>query len=132
MRLAHGVEVETACPPELAVITNRELMEQALVNVADNAAKYTLAGRITIEGRAADEGAEIVVTDTGPGIPRSSRPACSTVSTARARAPKASAWDSQPSGPLDALDGRLEVESKVGVGTTVRMHVPRVANLVDP
>ena len=69
MRPAHGVEVETTCPPELAVITNRELMEQALVNVADNAAKYTLAGRITIEGRAADEGAEIVVTDTGPGIP---------------------------------------------------------------
>ena len=69
MRPAHGVEVETSLRPELAVITNRELMEQALVNVADNAAKYTLAGRITIEGRAADEGAEIVVTDTGPGIP---------------------------------------------------------------
>jgi signal transduction histidine kinase len=129
----HGVEVKTVCPPELAVITNRELVEQALINVVENAAKYTLHGRITIEGRAAAEGAEVVVTDTGPGIPsdqhtrvldRFYRAGSSSEGFGLGFAIVRSA--------LDALDGRLELESKVGVGTTVRIHLPRVANLVDP
>lgn len=45
------------------------LIEQALVNLVDNAIKYSDEGaRVSIEVRGSAEGMEIAVSDTGPGI----------------------------------------------------------------
>ena len=64
-----GVEVAVECPPGLSVLADRELVEQALLNLAVNAAKHTERGRILLAAeRLADRSAAIEVRDSGPGI----------------------------------------------------------------
>ena len=41
-----GVDLAVSCPADAAVVTNRELVDHALFNVASNATKYTNTGRI--------------------------------------------------------------------------------------
>ncbi|HKY60301.1 MAG TPA: ATP-binding protein [Gemmatimonadota bacterium] len=49
---------------------DRGLMRQALANLLENAVKYCREGdRIEISARSAEGGAELAVSDTGPGIP---------------------------------------------------------------
>jgi two-component system, OmpR family, phosphate regulon sensor histidine kinase PhoR len=133
LRPADGVEVRVTCQAETAVVTNRELVEQALVNVAENAAKYTMSGRIELEGTVADGTVEMVVRDTGPGIPIPEQ------SLVLDRFYRASANGSDGFGlgfaivrsAVDALDGRLELESEPGVGTVVSIRLPRAVSLVE-
>lgn len=133
LRPVAGVDVVVECPSDLAVITNRELMEQALVNVAENAAKYTLGGRIVLEGRADGEAVEIVVSDTGPGIPTAEQPHV----VERFYRGERNGADGFGLGfaivrsALEALDGELQFESHEGVGTAVRMRLPRAVSLVE-
>ncbi len=65
---AKGIALEVEVPAGLLVRADARALEQVLVNLVDNAVKYTAAGRVAI--RAAREGpsAEIAVSDTGPGI----------------------------------------------------------------
>lgn len=133
LRAAPGVEVAVECPSDLAVITNRELMEQALVNVAENAAKYTLVGKIVLEGRTVGEGAELVVSDTGPGIPAEDQANV----LDRFYRVEGNGADGFGLGfaivqsALEALDGELDIESQPRSGTVVRMRLPRAVNLVE-
>jgi two-component system phosphate regulon sensor histidine kinase PhoR len=63
-----GVAVHVDCPGDLAALTNRDLLEQALENLAENAAKFTREGEIVLSAATAPEGeVSIVVSDTGPG-----------------------------------------------------------------
>jgi signal transduction histidine kinase len=66
----------TAEPPveDASVPADRDLLFQALANLADNAIKYTPAGgQVTVSLRRADGGAEIAIADSGPGIPPDQR-----------------------------------------------------------
>jgi PAS domain S-box-containing protein len=64
-----GIEVRVECLPSLAVLANRDLVEQALSNLAANSAKYTNAGEIRVGARELPVGSvEIEVADTGPGM----------------------------------------------------------------
>lgn len=68
LRPGAGVAVRVECPTDLAALTNRELLEQALENLAENAAKFTREGEIVLSAANAPEGEVcIVVSDTGPG-----------------------------------------------------------------
>lgn len=133
LRPAADVRIEVACPPELAVVTNRELVEQALMNVGENAAKYTTNGRISLEGRRLEDGVEIVVSDTGPGIPEGEH---LRVTDRFYRAvPNGSdgfgLGFSIAQSAIRALDGQLDVGQAEGHGTVVRIRLPRAANLVE-
>lgn len=58
----------------LAVAGDRHLLSQALANLVDNAVKYTPAGgTVTLAARRCDGAPEIIVTDTGPGVPEADR-----------------------------------------------------------
>lgn len=133
IRPAPDVEVEISCSDELALITNRQLFEQALLNVADNAAKYTREGRISLSARVAEGAIEIVVDDTGPGIPADEQ------SQVFDRFYRGSANGEPGFGlgfaivrsAVKAIDGELELSSSDGSGTTVRFRLPRAASMIS-
>ncbi len=70
-RMLAGHRVLTDLPPNLKLLDlDPVLFEQVLVNLLDNAAKYTPEGTtIALGARAAGEMVEVTVEDEGPGIP---------------------------------------------------------------
>jgi signal transduction histidine kinase len=69
-----GVRFNATVKPVVTVRGNRELLFQALVNLLDNAIKYTPAGgRITLTLDEADARTSLAVADSGPGIPAEAR-----------------------------------------------------------
>ncbi len=66
-----GLVIESSCPEDLYVNVDSRRIRQALVNLVDNAVKYTeRGGRILLEAQQTDSQAIISVSDTGPGIPQ--------------------------------------------------------------
>ncbi len=132
LRPSEGVEVVVDCPGDLGVVTNTELIEQALANLAANAGKHTREGRVTLQGRMVDATAEISVIDTGPGIPPLERPR---VFERFYRGDRRSGAGfglglAIVRAAVDALGGELELDSTVGAGTIVRIRLPHAATVV--
>ena len=68
LRPGEDVRVRVECPFDLAALTNRDLLEQAVGNLAENAAKYTRAGQILLAAKkTGGPKVRIVVSDSGPG-----------------------------------------------------------------
>lgn len=66
-----GLTLTLDAAPEAPTITGDRLrLTQVFANLIDNAVKYTPAsGSVTTSLRSADGGVEVMVADTGPGIP---------------------------------------------------------------
>lgn len=66
-----GLTLETSQAPELTTVrADPNRLEQALQNLVSNAVRHTPeGGRVTVSVRPVDTGVQIVVEDTGPGIP---------------------------------------------------------------
>jgi two-component system phosphate regulon sensor histidine kinase PhoR len=72
---AKEIRVELDCPRELQVRANPSLLVQAIVNLVDNAAKYSEArSAVTIACRESERGVAVAVRDSGTGIPREHLP----------------------------------------------------------
>jgi PAS domain S-box-containing protein len=67
LRPGSDVDVRVESPFDLAALANRDLLEQAIGNLAENAAKYTIEGEIVLCAEAADGQVRVIVRDTGPG-----------------------------------------------------------------
>ena len=69
----HGVELDI--PPDLPLLhVDPVLIEQVLVNLLDNAARYAPAGTaVRVGARRADGAIGVAVSDQGPGIPPADR-----------------------------------------------------------
>jgi hypothetical protein len=69
-----GQTFDIDAAPDLSVTGNRQLLNQAVGNLIDNAIKYGGdGGRISVTARSTEAGIEIAVTDNGPGIPEADR-----------------------------------------------------------
>lgn len=69
-----GLSLVFTCPERLALFGDRELVQQAIANLLDNALKFSPEGGV-VQLSAADAGAAIMITvaDHGPGIPDADR-----------------------------------------------------------
>ena len=69
-----GVRLDVSTPEQLALTGDRELIQQAVANLLDNAVKFSPEGGAVLLS-ARREGGQIVITvaDHGPGIPDSER-----------------------------------------------------------
>ena len=63
-----GVVVDVEVDEGLAVETNRDLLEQALRNLGENAAKHTAHGSVALRAYSVGRAVTIEVEDSGPGI----------------------------------------------------------------
>lgn len=64
------VAIVVEAPEHLSAYGDRDLVQQAVANLVDNAVKFSPPGGVVrLRAAAAGSGAEIVVTDQGPGIP---------------------------------------------------------------
>ena len=136
MEPVEGVELTVDCPRDLAVISNRPLLEQAISNVVRNSVKYTKSGSIRLIANRLEEEEEdvvIAVRDTGVGIPKE---ALSRVAERFFRAPGAEEGFGLGLAIVDAsmkaLGGKLEIVSSVDYGTTVALRLPVGATRTRP
>jgi two-component system phosphate regulon sensor histidine kinase PhoR len=133
MKPAEGVELTVACPKDLGVLANRDLLEQAISNLVRNAVKHTDRGSIRIIGSARGARVAIKVADTGRGIAPEALPR---VFDRFYRS------DPQHEGfglglaivhaSVEVMNGELGLESKLGEGTNVSIELPAKATIVSP
>jgi len=63
-----GLSVTTQIDPSLVVYADKTKLKQVLINLLDNAIKYTQKGQVWVLAHHSDALAHIEVVDTGPGI----------------------------------------------------------------
>ena len=127
LRPRDGVTVEIECPPELAVVVNRDLLEQALRNLGENAAKHTPAGQIALRAYAAGQSVRVEVEDTGIGMSgETQRHVFDRFYRGRDRDPEGFGLGlAIVRQAVRSLDGRIELDSAPGAGTRVRIVLER-------
>jgi two-component system phosphate regulon sensor histidine kinase PhoR len=126
--------LEVAVPPGAMVRADRDRLVQILVNLVENAVKFTPAGgRIRIEaGPVSADQVAVRVTDTGVGIAPADLPR---ITERFYRADRARSRELGGSGLglaivkhlVHAHGGELRIESLPGRGTTVSVTLPRAA-----
>jgi PAS domain S-box-containing protein len=127
-RAGLGLSVLCDVLPE-AVFVDQEMWEKIVLNLVSNAFKYTFEGEIRVELRSADTAAELVVADTGTGIPTEALPQ---LFNRFYRVPGANGRTHEGSGiglslvrELVSLHGgSIDVESALGVGSIFRVRIP--------
>jgi signal transduction histidine kinase len=122
---AEGVAVSVRSSEQAGVLADRDLLLQAIQNVAENSAKHTLRGEIVLEARANGTTTEIEIRDTGPGMSEEA------VERAFQRFYRSSkGTDGFGLGlaiaeeAVRAIDGTIKLESESGAGTRVQLLMP--------
>lgn len=121
-----GLEILVADRAERPVETDRRMLRVVLRNLLENALKYTEEGSVTMSADETPEGVRIRISDTGPGIQEQHR-LLIFEPFQRVQRPGV-----QGSGLglaivrdlMDALGGRITLESEVGVGSTFTIVLP--------
>ena len=117
----------------LWVLADPDRLKQILVNLIDNAIKYTPErGTIRVEAAKVDDAVQFTVKDSGIGIPAEDLPR---IFNRFYRIDKARASSVSGTGlglaivkhTLDALGGTIEAESQLHNGTTFRFALPTAA-----
>jgi PAS domain S-box-containing protein len=123
---APRVSVQVDCGEDVAVFANRVLLEEAIVNLAGNAMKFTLRGTITLAAAEAEPGfVDVEVRDTGRGMKATDRK--------RAAERFYRGGDDATGGfglglaivaaAAEAMGSTMEIESVPRRGTTVRLRL---------
>jgi signal transduction histidine kinase len=133
-----GLRFEVDAPPlPGAVLVDRAMWEAIVFNLLSNAFKFTLEGSIRIALRVRGDDIVLEVRDTGEGIPEDWLPRIFERFTrfrpARARTHEGTGIGLAVVRELARLHGGdVEVESRVGQGSTFRVVVPHRPSALEP
>ena len=128
--LAEGLNLKVSTPEVMVVPGDYDLLKQMVLNVVDNAIKFTpKRGSVQVSLNRQENWAILRVSDTGEGIPQKH--------LARIAEPFYKAGTPRKSGEkgaglglaivkqiIDLHSGQLDIQSMVGRGTTVTMRLP--------
>jgi signal transduction histidine kinase len=126
----HDVQITVEEVDQVGVLGDSDRLKQLILNLVDNAIKYTPPGGKVMMSLSKEDGrSELVVKDTGIGIPAEDLPHIFDrfyrVDKARTRVQGGSGLGlSIAKWIVEAHNGRIEVESEVGKGTTFRVYLP--------
>jgi two-component system sensor histidine kinase KdpD len=125
------LKVETQVPEALPLLyVHAALIEQALVNVLENAARFSpTGGRLRVAVEAGDDELRLAVSDEGPGIPVAERERIFDMFYTAARGDRGGQGTGLGlaicQGMVGAHGGRVSVgEGLEGRGTTLTLHLP--------
>lgn len=69
------IAIDTRWPPDLPMVGDRDMLQQAVANLLENAIKFSPPDhRVAISARMDAANIEIEIADEGPGIPEADRP----------------------------------------------------------
>jgi two-component system sensor histidine kinase VicK len=126
----HGVELERKLEGGGFVEMDRQRIEQAVLILVDNAAKYgPPGGKVTLASFVSSSELHISVEDRGPGIPEEELPR---IFERFYRLDKARSRQLGGTGlglpiaktTVEAHGGRIEAVSRLGEGTKISLHLP--------
>jgi two-component system phosphate regulon sensor histidine kinase PhoR len=126
-----AIMLELVCDPELSARMNAPLLEQAVVNLLDNAVKYSDPGALVRVTASTNDGElTIAVRDNGCGIPADELPRIFErfyrVDKARSRKQGGTGLGlSIVKHIVNVHRGRVTVESTIGRGSTFSIKLPR-------
>lgn len=102
-------------------------IKQVLLNLANNALKFTEHGRVTLRAERSTQGLILSVSDTGPGIPEASQ-ARLFQRFEQEQGPQRRAGSGLGLAIcrelVDMMGGSIELESRLGHGSTFRVRLP--------
>ncbi|HKQ25744.1 MAG TPA: ATP-binding protein [Burkholderiales bacterium] len=126
-----GIRLAVDCPPlPEAAYVDQEMWEKIVLNLLSNAFKFTLEGSISVQLRDAGANFELMVSDTGTGIPAESLPRMferfHRVEDTRGRSHEGSGIGLALVNELVKLHGgSIAVQSTLGDGTTFTVTIPK-------
>jgi signal transduction histidine kinase len=129
---AKGLELTCAAGPSPVVSGDPDQLRQVLLNVLDNALKYTAAGSVSVRITASEKKAAVRVQDTGEGIAAEHLPHVFErfyrVDKSRSRKQGGTGLGlSIAKSIVEAHGGRIELDSAPDRGTTCVVILPIVA-----
>ena len=128
-----GVTVDVDCESTLKLYINPTLVEQALINLIDNAVKYSPQGsQVTVAAKDLGREVELSVSDNGPGIAAEHHPRIFErfyrIDKGRIRDPKQGGTGlglAIVKHVALAHKGRVGLESELGKGSKFSLYIPR-------
>jgi signal transduction histidine kinase len=126
-----GVQIRIDVPNDMPLMeADRDKIKQVILNLVSNAVKYNRPnGSVIVTGNFTDTDLAIAIQDTGVGIPDESIPHLfEKFYRVREHEGKASGTGlglSISKQIIQGHNGRIEVKSKMGVGTSFTVFVPR-------
>ena len=129
-RIEKPVTVELTAVDQAMIMGDEDRLKQLILNLVDNAIKYTQPGGMVRMSLAKDSGwAQLIVSDTGIGIPAEDLPHIFErfyrVDKARSRAQGGSGLGlAIAKWVVQAHGGAIKVDSTVGAGTTFTVTLP--------
>jgi two-component system OmpR family sensor kinase len=128
--LAKDLNLKVSIPDIVAVSGDHDLLKQMVLNVIDNALKFTLkGGSVELSLSGDEEWAVVTVSDTGEGIPQEhlahiAEPFYKVHTTRGSDRGGAGLGLAIIKQIITLHGGQLDIQSRVGMGTTVIMKLP--------
>ena len=123
------LELDYELQENLCIRGDKEKLKEAILNILDNALKYTKSGKVSVSLYSKNKKAVVSISDTGPGIPENDLPL---IFDRFYRVDKARSNSEQSTGLglaivkeiIEVHNGQIEVRSKEGEGTTFYIILP--------